>query len=109
VHSASFRRVARLFAIVLLLWTAADVCDYGLCVHHRDPIGSFADTAFRAPASDPDDRAGSDDCFCCSHVVDVRLPFRMCVAHAVARVVADDVPAQPHLRSVPLYHPPIGA
>ena len=108
MHSASFRRIARVFALLLLVWTAADVCDYGLCAHHRDPLGSYALAALR-----PDDCRAEpevalvDDCFCCSRLVDVRTPFQMTLEYDVAWVVADNSTGEPHLTSVPLYHPPL--
>jgi hypothetical protein len=108
VQSRFFRRIARLFAAVLLVWTAADVCDYGLCPHHREPVGGFAQTAFRA--ADAEGRApveGADDCFCCSRVVDVRSPFRITFAYEFAWTVSHESAGQPHLTSAPLYHPPL--
>jgi hypothetical protein len=94
--------------MVLLLWTAADVCDYGLCPHHREPLGGFAWTGFRAAGSDEEPAVdGPDDCFCCSHVVDVRAPYRITLPYEVAWVVSDESAGQPHLTSVPLYHPPL--
>jgi hypothetical protein len=109
VHSPSFRRIARLFASILLLWTAADVCDYGLCSRHRDPLGGFARTAYRAGGPEEESAVeAADDCFCCSHVVDVRTPFRVTLGHDVAWLVRDEPPGQLHLTAVPLYHPPLG-
>ena len=108
MHTRSFRRIARLFASVLLVWTAADVCDYGLCPHHREPLGGFAQTAVREGAAQthaPTDVG--DDCFCCSHVVDVRTPFRVTLGYALAWRVSDDHAGEPHVTSNPLYHPPL--
>jgi hypothetical protein len=108
VHSPSHRRIARLFASLLLLWTAADVCDYGLCPHHRDRLGGYARTAFRAGETEErPDVAGADDCFCCSHVVDVRTPFRIALTYQVAWTVLGDPHTRPDVPSVPLYHPPL--
>jgi hypothetical protein len=108
VHSSPFRRIARLFASLLLLWTAVDVCDYGLCSHHRDPAGRYAQTAFRAGATAEESAPGpAGDCFCCSHLVDVRTRFRITLAYEVAWAVIDESAGEPHLTSAPWYHPPL--
>jgi hypothetical protein len=88
VQSLAFRRTARVFAALLLLWTAADLFGYGLCAHGDERIGALADTGLRAPSSERGcPRGGFDDCFCCSHVVDVRVPFHitLCLLRAGAR------------------------
>jgi hypothetical protein len=107
VRSRTFRRIARLFASVLLLWTAVDVCDYALCSEHRDPIGSYARAALRSGSGEESSADAVDDCFCCSHLVDVRSPFRITLGCQFAWVVAHEPAGDPHLTSVPLYHPPL--
>ncbi len=108
MHSQAFRRIARLFATALLLWTAADVCDYGLCSHHRDPINAFAQTALRESSPDgPSGENGPGDCFCCSHVVDVRTPFRIALGYEFVWGLPDESAGPPHLTPVPHYHPPL--
>lgn len=107
MFSPAFRRAARLFAVVLLAWTAVDLLDFGVCVQHHGRIGSFTATEWRAPneADTPDE--GCEDCFCCSHVVDVRTPYHIALAYTVAWVIADHDVSTPPLTPTPLYHPPL--
>jgi hypothetical protein len=113
------RRIGRTFAILLLAWTAADLCDYGLCEHSREPLGA----AIPASGSDaarvknrttnvPGNGAcpvpcGPDDCFCCSHFVDVQMPFHIALTYTTVWEVADTIAARPHFTAFPLYHPPL--
>ncbi len=108
MHSRTFRRLARLFAVILLAWTAADLCDYQLCAHHREPLGAWSETRLRAAPTDSQAPADGDDCFCCSHFVDVRTPFRIALGYEVAWFVGDQPVGEPHVAAIPLYHPPIG-
>jgi hypothetical protein len=107
VRSPGFRRLARLFAALLLLWTAADLADYGLCVHTHGRIGMLPHEAFGVAEADVvHGSEAPDDCFCCSHVVDVRTPFCFDLAYAVAWQLDDPAGAPPDLRTTPLYPPP---
>lgn len=108
MRSPSFRRAARLFAAVLLLWTAADLLGHGLCVHDHEPIGVFAEPGYRSPSSD--ESTGHvlfDDCFCCSHVVDVKHPFHLGLLFDIAWTFAEDTLASPRPAAASLYHPPL--
>ena len=62
----------RTFAIVLLLWTAIDLVNTGIC--SADAVQASA-TAMRAvqagPTSGDSSLPAYDDCFCCSHTVTV--------------------------------------
>jgi hypothetical protein len=117
VRSARFRSVARVFAILLLAWTTADLCGHGLCVHDREPIVPWTSSApggrtsaVRAPAGAPIDTAtsnGPDDCFCCCHCVDVNVPFQMPVICTFVSSVFTTHSSLPHLSPSPLYHPPL--
>ncbi len=109
VTSLRFRRLARIFAALLLLWTGADLVDYGVCVHQHGRIGLAGDRAYRTPSSAGDAGHGArEDCFCCSHVVDVRLPFRIDVMYSVAWSLGEQTVLAPDLRTAPLHHPPLG-
>lgn len=108
MRSSRFRRFARLFAALLLLWTAADLADYGLCVHTHGRIGVLAQEALGpAQAGADHGRQAPEDCFCCSHVVDVRTPFRIDLAYEIAWQLHDVAVAAPDLGAAPLYHPPL--
>lgn len=98
-----------MFAALLLVWTAVDLLDYGVCTHHHERVGGLVDTAFRAAsgqeASPPH---GFDDCFCCSHVVDVRIPFRITLEYAIVWTLEDRGVFTPAPDAPPLLHPPLG-
>jgi hypothetical protein len=95
------------FAAVLLVWTAADLIAHGLCTHSHGRIGAFEQSAFRAPSSDPAAPHEVDDCFCCSHIVDVRSRFQITVDSDVAWTLPDEVRSRPQLNAASLYHPPL--
>jgi hypothetical protein len=117
VRSSRFRGVARLFAIVLLAWTAADVCGHGICEHDREPIAPAAPTGSAGPSSvnrlpvgapaDAPLPTGPDDCFCCSRFVDVQVPFLPSLVYAVAWTVPDPIAPMPVADPSRLYHPPL--
>ena len=102
-------------ATVLLLWTAIDMMAPGLCALEREhddaAVAAGAAGAAFAQALPPADDSTSvphvDDCFCCSHCVDmwrldaVAAPADL-VQHFVLhqRCVVDNVPPPP-------YHPPL--
>jgi len=115
--------VLRWCATVLLLWTAIDMMAPGLCAlerEHDEEVAVAADAttvdddaagaAFEQalpPADDSPSVPHVDDCFCCSHCVDmwrldaVAAPADL-VQHFVLhqRRVVDNVPPPP-------YHPPL--
>jgi hypothetical protein len=123
------RLVLRWCATVLLLWTAIDMMAPGLCAlerEHEESVVAGA-AAFEASADQPGIAAAAtmapndalppagdstpdqhvDDCFCCSHCVDmwrldaVAAPADL-VRHFVVREQrpADNIPPPP-------YHPPL--
>lgn len=116
MRSARFRAASRVFAVLLLAWTTADLCGHGLCVHDREPIvpGGLEAASRGATVAAPgarttgaNDAGGPDDCFCCCHCVDVRMPFRVAFESAFVwpvviahRSLSDPAPAV-------LYHPPL--
>lgn len=108
MNSPAFRRISRLFAAALLLWTAADLFDHHLCVHDHERVGVFGETAFRAPSHDEAPvQEGCDDCFCCSRVIDVGRRFDLTTVEPVTWLVPD-APALAGERALsPLYHPPL--
>jgi hypothetical protein len=117
VTSARFRRIGRLFAVLLLAWTAADICDFGLCRHDREPIapavpagphGARTVTAWAPDTGAPSDAADlGEDCFCCSPYVDVQTRVAITVTYSFAWKVAFDLAARPDVAASRLYHPPL--
>ena len=102
-------------ATVLLLWTAIDMMAPGLCALEREhddaAVAAGAAGAAFAQALPPADDSTSvphvDDCFCCSHCVDMwRLDAVAAPADLVQHFVmherraVDNVPPPP-------YHPPL--
>jgi hypothetical protein len=109
VRTPAFKRFARIFAVILLAWTAAHLVHHGLCAHDREHMGRFVEFALRSPSSTPDAPLdGHDDSFCCSHVVDVGRLFQFSAPHDATRVVEAAATIAPDLNSAPLYHPPLG-
>lgn len=104
--------VTRIMAVVLLMWTAADISNAGLCaLDNEDGDGVAVGCASvaggdKAPTSPTFPPPHVDDCFCCSHCVDVGW-----VSGATVPVIADSrIPlppeAVPFPSGFPLYHPP---
>lgn len=105
--------LARVVATVILLWTAADLTNASLCALDSDEFGPSAAVAFTPTVSDsPTDQAPQpaphiDDCFCCSHCVDVQV---LAPAIATAPIARREPPAEvtvPDGFGFPLYHPPL--
>lgn len=104
-----------MFAILLLAGTTAHLCGHALCAHDPElvspgmPAGPCAQhSACKAPGEAPPvDGDGPDDCFSCSHYVDVQVRFQITLVYtSVSAVFADN---RGHLRLAPseLYHPPL--
>ena len=106
-----------MFAILLLSGTTAHLCGHAVCVHNREPVApgvpagagaqhSACKTPGEAPPGDAD-HDGPDDCFSCSHYVDVQVRFQITLVYtSVSAVFADN---RSHLCLAPseLYHPPL--
>jgi len=102
------------FAVLLLVWTTADLCG-GLCVHDHEPITELlaagADGARRL-ASKPDQTTEHpahppDDCFCCSHYVQPQVRYRFVPAHTFLSLVEPPAVPRPKFPASKLYHPPL--
>jgi hypothetical protein len=101
-------------ATVILIWTAADLTNASLCALDSDELGGAfsreyaltvnADTTDPAP-SQPSNHI--DDCFCCSHCVDMQVLVPAVVAEPVTRREPPLDVAAPHGFGFPLYHPPL--
>jgi hypothetical protein len=106
-------RLVRAVATVILLWTAADLTNVSLCAHDSDELGSSVavgltatlrgETTNEAPQPAPH----IDDCFCCSHCVNVPTVVPPVFAEPTARREAPLDVAVPYGFGFPLYHPPL--
>ena len=105
----NFRAVVRLTAILLLAWTALDLTATQLCAADNRPwaLNEPAPEDVAGPSSStPVPQGHIDDCFCCSHCVNVALlvPLRAtplttaCDPSLDTRVPSGD--------GCPLFHPP---
>lgn len=113
-HSALSRAVA----LVFLLWTAADLSNANLCALDNEdslpisavPVG--AGSALHVGTTPPPPEPASahiDDCFCCSHCVNVTTLLPADVATLASRPkTLLDLPA-PRIFGSPLYHPPLSS
>ena len=106
--------LARMVATVILIWTAADLTNASLCALDSDELGSaYAADLSSTLSSGTSDRAPSqpgphiDDCFCCSHCVDVQVLVPGVIAQPIARRVPLRDIAVPDGFGFPLYHPPL--
>jgi len=104
---------ARVVATVILLWTAADLTNASLCALDSDEFGAaYAAELSPTLSNGTTDRAPSqpghiDDCFCCSHCVDIQVFVPTVVAEPIARREPPRDVATPHGFGFPLYHPPL--
>lgn len=109
-------RLVQAVTIVMLLWTAADLANSGLCALENEDPRSTAPAAPGASALDQDAgnripprpaRPHIDDCFCCSHCVELHDLVPALVSLPVDREVPPLVLAAPRHFGSRLYHPPL--
>ena len=109
------RRV-RAVAMLILLWTAADLSNASVCALDNEGSGTFSGgpgallqsgSARQSPPPAPWQHV--DDCFCCSHCVDVQVLSPVPLAMSVAFQHAPVVPAAIRIFGSPLYHPPLAS
>ena len=99
--------------MALLVWTAADLSNASLCALDNEERIAFAGSQSgvvdmsrdRGPAQAPQPHI--DDCFCCSHCVDVQSVSPSTLAAPVELQLTPLVIAAPRLFGSPLYHPPV--
>lgn len=110
-HSALSRAVA----FVFLLWTAADLSNASLCALDNEDTSSTAAPSTAGGAVVKDDLSSSlppvqaphvDDCFCCSHCVDVFAIIPADAATIANRPRALLMLAAARIFGSPFYHPP---
>ena len=105
---ARVRRVGRVFTFILLVWTAVDLVDHNLSGH--DAAGAPGTIAVITVPSAPAGHSEvphADHSFCCSHTIDVQLPFRLHVTLETISLLRLDAVAVPPALPGGLYHPPL--
>ena len=112
MRSTQFCRIVRGVALVILAWTAFDIGFPGLCALDSEwaqiayasaPVTVASSTGERDAPAPP---VHIDDCFCCSHCVDVAgvpAPEGLDLTVDVARLPSDSLPFS---LQYPPYHPP---
>ena len=108
-----FRKLIRATAWLFLAWTAVDLGVPSLCALDQEressPIYSSSGRIDGTSTSNdgaPDAPVHVDDCFCCSHCVNVtaiHTPAILTIARTDADLPADGVPVP---AGYPPYHPP---
>ena len=100
--------------MLLLLWTAADLSNASLCAldnEGQEVVSLSAHATLSdgsdAPAPDQTPQRHIDDCFCCSHCVDVQAFAPSTLVMPVELQRTPLVLAAPRLFGSPLYHPPL--
>ena len=100
--------------MLLLLWTAADLSNSSLCALDSEGTDAVSSSTHEplsagsnAPAPVQTPERHIDDCFCCSHCVDVQTFAPAILVMAVELQRTPLVLAAPRLFGAPLYHPPL--
>ena len=108
-------RLAQAVTMVLLLWTAADLTNSSLCALENEDTRSNVPAIPGTTIIDQDShgqtpqpaRPHIDDCFCCSHCVEVQSLVPVLDSAPVTRELRPLVLAAPRLFGSRLYHPPL--
>ena len=106
-----FRTTCRAVAWLLLAWVSVDLGFPALCALDQELRPLTAATASLEAPSSSDDGAPAppvhiDDCFCCSHCVDVGSMVGLLPRAGVTARMAFPVDRAPFRAGYPLYHPP---
>ena len=109
------RRIGRVFAVALLVWTAVDLLDRRACQNHPEllmpaaaaaaSVASPADTHEHRHDGPPPGHAG--DCFCCSAFVDVQMPFALELTYSVLWLEPTATHDYISVTPAHIYRPPI--
>jgi hypothetical protein len=107
-------RLVKAVVMVLLLWTAADLTNSSLCALENEdaPLAPVSGSVTLVDGSrnsipPPQPPQHIDDCFCCSHCVDVQALLPAMATAPVARRRTPLVLATPRIFGSALYHPPL--
>lgn len=106
------RRLVRTIVIALLLWTAADLSNASLCALENEGTGAFQVSTGTTLLDSSDGQVPAqvphvDDCFCCSHCVEVQPASPAALSIPVEMRRAAVLLAAPRVFGSPLYHPPL--
>jgi hypothetical protein len=102
------RRIGRLFSILLLLWTAADLVEHFSPDRGPKMLDVQSASVGQPSSAGPGQQAShADHSFCCSHSVDVKTPFAVAVTSRPDDLAPDHSPALPFRNPTGLYHPPL--
>ena len=63
--------MARVVAVLLLLWTAADIVNAQMCASDQQPLPTASVLRVGDSPASGQIPASVDDCFCCSHTVQI--------------------------------------
>ena len=106
-------RLVHAVAMLLLLWTAADLSNASLCALDNEGTSPFPVSTGATLSSDSQVPAQApqhiDDCFCCSHCVDVKALAPAALATPADAKRTPSVLAAPRLFGSRLYHPPLSS
>ena len=97
-------RIARVVAVILLTWTGADLVNAQLCAADQVPATSQA--AAQHDSERPDRPAPVDDCFCCSHTVQLSVVLLSDSLEVLQDRVNILRGVASSYRTLPLDHPP---
>ena len=100
-------RLVRTVAMVLLVWTATDISNASLCALDSEGAGPFAlrkSSGTSIPVQAP---GHVDDCFCCSHCVDVQTVVSTSLAMPANLDRTPLIASAPRIFGSPVYHPPL--
>jgi hypothetical protein len=108
-------RLLKGVVMILLLWTAADLTNGNLCALENEdaPLGLPSTSVTlvhggsqnQIPPTQPSQHI--DDCFCCSHCVEVQTLLPATVAVPIVRQRTSLVLPAPRIFGSALYHPPL--
>ena len=106
--------LVKALVMVLLLWTAADLSNASLCALDNESNGAMpmsVDTTLMDGSSGHVPRQAPlphiDDCFCCSHCLDLHVLALSTRATPAHREQSPLVLAAPRIFASPIYHPPL--
>jgi hypothetical protein len=105
------RTTVNIVVVLLLSWTVADLCLPALCAAESTELFDSGDVS-KMPTLQPDRTtpvrapAQSDDCFCCSHAVDIRALSFSANPSGEVSVGSQYVSGIPSAPPSALYHPP---
>ena len=102
-------RLSRVVAVCLLLWTAVDLADAGACALDQEQFGGSTAASVQSIPTAAEHGSGPfhvDDCFCCSHCVDVDAVVVLPAISSMLQPVCATCAKNPRARAFPLFHPP---